>query len=162
MALISSTRSATATPRCKKTAWSVDADQSNSYIGFTSSRTGLWGFFRESFLVGSRNEAENYFRPLPLNCRRQILGRSAFPFPIPMPPSKWPSGSKPAGKIPGSARCGHDTTQQENTGGNPPSGREKPELSFLVLFTPQKNMQYNTPAGDEIHPENQSWKCAFI
>jgi hypothetical protein len=64
--------------------------------------------------------------------------------------------------IPGSARCGHDKTEQESTGGSPPSGRKKPEMSSLVLFTPRINSQYKNPSGDETYMENQSWNCAFI
>ena len=53
------------------------------------------------------------------------------------------------------------TKKQESTGGNPPSGQKKPELSCLVLFTPRNNLHHTTLAGDETNTENQSWKCAF-
>jgi hypothetical protein len=70
------------------------------------------------------------------------------------------AADKSAAKIPGSARCGHDN-QRESTGGNPPSGQKKPELSCLVPFTPRNNLHQPTPSGDENNTENQSWKCAF-
>ena len=35
------------------------------------------------------------------------------------------------------------TKKQESEGGNPPSGREKSELSCLVLFTPRNNSKKN-------------------
>jgi hypothetical protein len=54
---------------------------------------------------------------------------------------------------------GHDR-KQESSGGNPPSGHEKPELSSLVLFTPGNNMHRQIPSGEETYAENQSWKCA--
>jgi hypothetical protein len=54
---------------------------------------------------------------------------------------------------------GHDR-KQENTGGNPPSGHEKPELPSLVLFTPGNNLHHQIPSGEETYAENQSWKCA--
>jgi len=54
---------------------------------------------------------------------------------------------------------GHDR-KQENTGGNPPSGQEKPELSSLVLFTPANHQHRKIPPGEETNTENQSWKCA--
>lgn len=55
---------------------------------------------------------------------------------------------------------GHDR-KQESTGGNPPSGHKKPELSGLVLYTPGNNMHHKIPSGDERYAENRSWKCAF-
>jgi hypothetical protein len=55
---------------------------------------------------------------------------------------------------------GHDRNQ-ESSGGNPPSGHKKPELSSLVLFTPGNNMHHQIPSGDETYAENQSWMCAY-
>jgi hypothetical protein len=66
----------------------------------------------------------------------------------------------PIGKFQDLRTNGHDR-QQESTGGNPPSGREKSELPRPVLFTPRNNPQYKLPSGDETNMENQSWKCAF-
>jgi hypothetical protein len=43
---------------------------------------------------------------------------------------------------------GHDR-KQESTGGNPPSGHEKPELSSLVLSTPGNNVHHKIPSGEE-------------
>jgi hypothetical protein len=53
----------------------------------------------------------------------------------------------------------HDR-KQESSGGNPPSGHEKPELSSLLLFTPGNNMHQQIPSGEETYAENQSWMCA--
>jgi hypothetical protein len=53
----------------------------------------------------------------------------------------------------------HDR-KQEKTGGNPPSGHKKPELSYLVLFTPGINEHYKIPSGEDANAENQSWMCA--
>ncbi len=59
-------------------------------------------------------------------------------------------GAKPTkAYIPGSARRGHDKTEQESTGGSPPSGHEKPEMPCLVLFTPPKTQLHRTSARDE-------------
>jgi hypothetical protein len=65
-----------------------------------------------------------------------------------------------AGKceIPGSARYEHDNTR-ENTGGNPSSGQEKPELPSLVLFTPRNN-KCESLSGEETTMEKPSWSCA--
>jgi hypothetical protein len=57
-------------------------------------------------------------------------------------------------------RAGRHDRKQESSGGNPPSGHEKPELSSLVLFTPGNNMHRQIPSGEETYAENQSWKCA--
>jgi hypothetical protein len=62
--------------------------------------------------------------------------------------------------IPGSARYEHDK-QRESTGGNPPSGQEKPELPCLVPFTPRNNQKQKSPSGEDTHTENQSWNCAY-
>jgi hypothetical protein len=68
---------------------------------------------------------------------------------------------RPVEKIPGSARYEHDK-KRGNTGGNPPSGPEKPELPFLVLFTPRKNNDNAKPSGEDANTEIESWNCACI
>jgi hypothetical protein len=68
---------------------------------------------------------------------------------------------RPVEKIPGSARYEHDK-KRENTGGNPPSGQEKPELPFLALFTPRNNKHHKNPSGEDANTENKSWNCACI
>jgi hypothetical protein len=67
---------------------------------------------------------------------------------------------RPVKEIPGSARYEHDK-KRGNTGGNPPSGHEKPELPRLVLFTPRKNNEKAKPSGEDANTEKQSWNCAF-
>jgi hypothetical protein len=57
-------------------------------------------------------------------------------------------------------RAGSHDRKQESSGGNPPSGHEKPELSSLFLFTPGNNVHHRIPSGEETYAENQSWKCA--
>ena len=52
------------------------------------------------------------------------------------------------------------TKKQESEGGNPPSGRENPELPCLVLFTPRNNSMQKNPPGEDENTENQSWNCA--
>jgi hypothetical protein len=54
------------------------------------------------------------------------------------------------------------TKKQENTGGNPHSGPEKPDLPCLALFTPRNNKNCAKPSGDKTNTENQSWNCACI
>jgi hypothetical protein len=93
-----------------------------------------------------------------MNNGRRDLDRTGFSLAHPKAPRK-DAKDKPVEKIPGSARCGHDK-EQESTGGNPPSGQEKPELPCLVLFTPRNNQHHKSPSGDETNMENQSWKCA--
>ncbi len=68
---------------------------------------------------------------------RTAMDRTGFSLAHAKAPRK-DAEDKPVEKIPGSARCGHDK-EQESTGGNPPSGQEKPELPCLVLFTPRNN-----------------------
>ena len=65
----------------------------------------------------------------------------------------------PVKKIPGSARYEHDK-KRESTGGNPPSGHEKPELPCPVLFTPRSSQQ--NPSGARWSSENKSWNYACI
>jgi len=62
-------------------------------------------------------------------------------------------------EIPGSAHHEHDK-KRESTGGNPPSGRKKPELSCLVLVTPPNKDSKAKAAGEKPNTENPSWNCA--
>jgi hypothetical protein len=90
------------------------------------------------------------------NCRRTWV-RSGDPIPTPGRAVEAPSVTD-AG-IPGSARYEHDN-KRENTGGNPPSGHEKPEMPRLVLFTPRNRDDKAKPSGADANMEIKSWNCA--
>jgi hypothetical protein len=91
------------------------------------------------------NDPETAFRPARLSHLR------------PEPPDRGVRAGQCA--IPGSARHEHDN-KPEKTGGNPPSGRENPELPFLVLRTPRKYKNIAKPSGEDAKTETQSWNCA--
>jgi hypothetical protein len=83
------------------------------------------------------------------------------------PASPFPRWSAPFGAFQTSQsrifqdlRADRHDRKQESSGGNPPSGHEKPELSCLVLFTPGNNVHHQIPSGEEKYAENQSWMCA--
>jgi hypothetical protein len=110
-----------------------------------------------------------------LHCRKAEQGAFGVPFQRPMNklPAMGPAAhpvshlhgqplsrgvkGRPVKKIPGSARYEHDK-KRESTGGNPPSGHEKPELP--AWFSSPRGTQEHRPSGVGSNTEKQSWICA--
>jgi hypothetical protein len=138
---------------------SIDGEEADPYSVFTESHTDLWESFGKRFIAAGLSASGGLSFAAAMEQLPEELDRAGFSLPTP----KRLVRALRAGQsrlFQDLRAYGHDR-KQESTGGNPPSGQEKPELSSLVLFTPWNNMHHKIPSGDETYTENQSWKCAF-
>jgi hypothetical protein len=136
----------------------IDAEEAHPYIGLTESRIGFWeSFGKRLFAVSLGGGGILPFAWAIKLCRKVDRADSSIPAPKRLVGAPWTSQSRIFQDL---RADGHDR-KQGSTGGNPPSGHEKPELSCLFLFTPRNYTHQKKPSGDEIYMENQSWKCAF-